>query len=146
MTAIVMNTLNGAVTEYDGFMFDSITPTHAGSAVGLFALGGDTDAGQPIVARFATGKTHWGQPAKKMLDLAFVHILGTGAARMKVHGAMAAYEYAMVIEAQGQSRCKFGRGIRESYLAFEFSKPDGKAFSLDRIDIIIGASRTRRTQ
>ena len=39
---VAMNTLTGAVSEYTGFGFQSITPTHAGSTTGLFTLGGGT--------------------------------------------------------------------------------------------------------
>ena len=56
MNAIAFNTMTGAVSEYTGFGFQSITPTHAGSSTGLFTLGGDTDAGLPIVATVTTGK------------------------------------------------------------------------------------------
>ena len=44
MNAIVCNTLTGAVSEYTRHTFQSVTPTHAGSASGLYAFGGDTDA------------------------------------------------------------------------------------------------------
>ena len=37
MTAIVMNTITRAVGEYD-WEFESITPTHAGSALALYQL------------------------------------------------------------------------------------------------------------
>ena len=37
--AIVMNTLTGAVSEYDNFGFQAVTPTMAGNATGLYALG-----------------------------------------------------------------------------------------------------------
>ena len=68
MNTIVMNTLNGAVTEYGRFAFQSITPRLAGSALGLFALGGDTDAGEPIVGRIDTGARDWGTTQLKHVD------------------------------------------------------------------------------
>lgn len=53
MNTIVLNTLTGAVSEYD-WPFQSLTPTHAGDVTGLYALGGDTDAGRPIDAHITT--------------------------------------------------------------------------------------------
>lgn len=146
MNTIVMNTLTGAVTEYAGFDFDSITPTHAGSALGLYALGGETDVGQPIVATVQTGKSHWGTTLKKYVDMVFFAIKGTGSARCHILGEKTTYGYNFPVEKDGESRCKPGRGIRENYLAFGMSNLNGADFQLDRIEASIGQSGTRRTQ
>jgi hypothetical protein len=146
MNTIVVNTLSGAVTEYTNFGFDSITPTHAGSALGLYALGGNTDVGAPIVSQIRTGKAHWGTALKKYIDVVFFAIKGTGLGRLHILGETAAYNYNFALDKDGESRCQPGRGIRENYLAFGFSNPDGKDFQLDRMDANIGTSGTRRTQ
>ena len=91
--SIVMNTLNGSVTEYDNFDFQSITPTHAGSATGLFLLGGDDDLGQPIVASITTGKTIWRDIKKKFLDLVHFAMTGSGISGMTVVTPSTSYEY-----------------------------------------------------
>lgn len=146
MNTVVMNTLTGAVTEYTGFDFDSITPTHAGSALGLYALGGNTDVGQPIVAEVRTGKAHWGTTLKKLVDLVFFAVKGTGSARCLVFGERTSYGYNFPIEKDGESRCRPGRGIRENYLAFGMTNLNGQDFQLDRIEVSVGQSDTRRTQ
>ena len=56
MTAIVMNTLTGAVSEHN-LDFNSMTQAHAANASGLYTLGGDTDNGVSIVAEIVTGET-----------------------------------------------------------------------------------------
>src|SRR5574343_21954 len=66
MNTIVMNTLTGAVTEYD-WAFQSITPTHAGGAAGLFLLGGDKDGALPIPANVLTGKQLMDAAQKKRI-------------------------------------------------------------------------------
>ena len=142
--AIVMNTLTGAVSEYDNFGFQSITPTHAGAATGLFALGGDTDLGEPIVAEVITGKTLFGPSVKKFLDLVYFSLIGTGTSALIVQGAVAAYVYTFPVRAPGVSRARPGRGIRENYLAFGYSNTDGADFRLDRIEVPVNASNTRR--
>lgn len=146
MNTIVCNLKTGAVTEYTGFDFDSITPTHAGSALGLYALGGDTDMGQPIVATVKTGKGLWGSSLKKFVDLVFLAIKGKGNGRVLVEGEKTPYGFSFPLDARGESRCKTGRGIKENYLAFGFTNPAGQDFQLDRIEVNVTPSKARRTQ
>lgn len=146
MTTIVMNTMTGAVSEYTNFAFDGLTPTHAGSASGLFAFGGDLDNTAPIVSSVATGKKQWGSTFKKFIEIVFFALKGSGTSRLTVIGENTSYSYNFPVEASGESRSKPGRGIRENYLAFGYSNTDGADFQLDAIEIDLGASTTRRTQ
>lgn len=143
MTTIVMNTLNGAVTEYD-WAFQSVTPGHAGDAAGLYALGGDTDAGQPIVATITTGTKHWGSTLKKFVAAVYFSMRGVGRGALTVHCAAASYTYPFPVRASGESRAIPGRGIRENYLAFTYQNQDGDDFVIDRIEVLSSQSTTRR--
>ena len=143
MNAIVLNTLTGAVTEYDRFDFQSITPTHAGSGQGLYLLGGDTDAGQPIVSRVVTGRTLWGSSLKKRVDMIYFSLRGEGWGEMSVIGAQP-YAYRFPVLPSGQSRSRPGQGIRENYLAFGYSNAEGDDFQLDRIEVLVAQSPNRR--
>lgn len=143
MTTIVMNTLNGAVTEYD-WAFQSITPGHAGDATGLYALGGDTDAGNPIVATVTTGKKHWGSTLKKFVSCVYFAMRGAGQGALTVHCAATSYTYPFPVRASGESRAVTGRGIRENYLAFTYQNPGGDDFAIDRIEVLSTQSTTRR--
>lgn len=145
MNTIALNTLTGAVSEYNNFDFQSITPTHAGSATGLYALGGDTDATQPIVSTVTTGKTLWGASLKKFVEMVYFAIKGSGTSTLTVHGETASYAYPFPVRPAGESRAKPGRGIRENYLAFSYSNADGKDFRLDRIEVASAPSTSRRT-
>jgi hypothetical protein len=145
MTAIVMNTLTGAVSEYSGFDFHAITPTQAGTATSLYTLGGDTDAGVPVVGRFETGKTLMGSAMKKRVAVVYFGTpVGDGLGTMTVHGDSSTYQYEFTVRAPGVSRCQPGKGIRESYLAFGFSKEDGGAFIIDKVEVMLASSNTRR--
>jgi len=144
MTAIVVNTMNGAVTEYTGFDFHAITPTHAGSVLGLYLLGGNTDITATIVASAVTGKTLWGAAAKKFLDCVYFSIKGNGINRLSVIGESATYTYDFEVLPAGESRAITGRGIRENYLAFGYSNTNGAAFEIDRIEPNVAQSKTRR--
>ena len=146
MNTIVMNTLNGAVTEYSRFAFQSITPNLAGSALGLFALGGDTDAGEPIVGRIDTGARDWGTTHLKQVAVAYFSLRqtsGEAVFRVGVEGGRS-YPYPVVLRGKGVSRAEPGRGIRENFLSFGFEVPGGQAFVLSGIDVDIRSSQTRR--
>lgn len=144
MNAIAMNTLNAAVTEYDAFAFQSITPTHAGDATGLFLLGGNLDIDQPIIGSIQTGKTLIDEMRKKYVDAVHFAMTGDGDGTLSVSGQAESYSYSFPIRAAGVSRAKPGRGIRENYLAFGFEKADGGDFQLDRIEVQISASINRK--
>lgn len=145
MSTIVINTLTGAVSEYTGFGFQSITPTHAGSATGLFAFGGSTDAGLPIVSAVTTGKQLWGGSLKKIARLVHFSMNGSGTSALVVTGENASYSYPFPVLPTGQSRAKPGMGIRENYLAFGYSNTDGAHFQIDRIEVQVAQSTSRRT-
>lgn len=145
MNTIVMNTLTGAVSEYSNFDFDSITPTHAGSASALYLLGGAADVLAPIVATAITGKTLWGDSTKGRMDTVFFSVTGTGTGQLIVVGKAARYTYNFPVRAAGTSRGQPGKGIRENYLAFGYSNPNGDDFKLDRIEVGVAESKTRRT-
>lgn len=145
MNTIVLNTLTGSVSEYDNFFFQSITPTHAGSDTGLYAFGGDLDVTAPIISVVTTGKTIWGATLKKFIEMVFFALQGSGNATLTVLGKSTNYAYSFPVLPAGESRSKPGRGIRENYLAFSFSNTDGADFRLDRVEVAVAQSTTRRT-
>ena len=144
MNTIVMNTMTGAVSEYSAFDFQSITPTHAGSATGRFLLGGALDIDAPISARIQTGKIHWGTSLKKFLKKIFFGLKGEGTFTAHVGGENDDYEYDFPAIESGESRAQPGRGIRETYLSFGLSNTDGQEFQLDNIEVEETTSTTRR--
>lgn len=144
MNAIVLNTLTGAVSEYDGFDFQSITPTLAGSTLGLYELGGDTDLTAKIIATVTTGRTLWDSATKKLIDMVYFSMKGRGTSRLSVMGENTAYAYAFPVRASGESRCQPGRGLRENYYAFKYQNADGADFQIDMIEVKVGGSTTRR--
>lgn len=143
MTAIVMNTLTGAVSEYD-WDFQSITPTHAGSAVALYALGGDTDAGRPIDATITTPQRVWGETLKSLSSGVYFAMQGTGRGVLQVHTRCDTYSYPVQSQPDGMTRGEPGRGIQENYLGFSYKNVAGAFFRIDRIEIPSIKSKSRR--
>ncbi len=144
MNTIVCNTLNGAVSEYTRHAFQSITPTHAGDAAGLFALGGNTDAGLPIVADIRLPPTLRETTLKKYLGMVYLSMSGAGSANFTVFGKTQDWAYQFPLRDSGQTRCKPGGGIRENYLGFGLATPQGQAFTLDRVEVLLIESKNRR--
>ena len=144
MNTIVCNTLTGAVSEYTRHAFQSITPTHAGSATGLYAFGGDTDAGLPIVSDIGLPATLRDSTLKQAISMVYLSMHGEGSAVFTVQGAQQNWDYTFALRASDQTRCPVGRGIRENYLGFGLSTPGGQAFTLDRVEVLTAQSKTRR--
>lgn len=140
---IVMNTLNGAVTEYD-WALQSITADHGGSVNGLYLLGGDKDLDQPIAASMTSGKALRGTSLKKLIGSVYLSMQGAGTAAFTVYRAADSFEYEFTVRDSGVSRCKAGRGIRENYLGYGFRNEAGAFFRIDRIEIKDLPVKTRR--
>lgn len=144
MNTIVCNTLSGAVSEYTRHDFQSITPTHAGSATGLYEFGGDTDNGLPIVSSIRLPATLRDNTLKMNMDTVYLSMAGEGKAQVAVFGKAGDWTYPVLLRPSGQTRCQVGRGIRENYLGFGVSNPDGQPFTLDRVEVLMRKSNTRR--
>lgn len=144
--AIVLNTLTGAVSEYSGFDFHAITPTHAGSALGLYALGGDLDAAAKIVATVTTPKTLLGTSKKSLVEAVFFSMEGSGTSQMTLYGKDVSYSYSFNVLPKGVSRAIPGKGFRENYVGFGYSNTDGADFKIDRIEAMNAESTNRRTK
>lgn len=144
MTTIVLNTLKLAVTEYD-WEFQSLTPTHAGDAAGLYTLGGDTDAGEAIAAEVRGGRSLLGSERKKAVPDLYYALRGAGEGTAVVEGDSGVYTYDFAVRATGVSRAAPGRGISENYLALGYRNKAGVDFRLDRIDADVVPSKQRRS-
>lgn len=141
MTAIVMNTATGAVTEY-GWTFQSVSPQHAAKASGLYTLGGATDAGAQIVAELRGGVT--GGERMRSVQAVYLALRSPGAGVLVVQGRTQNWEYPVAARDSGVARATPGKGIRESYLGFGYRNADGADFRIDRIDAEVTVTNTRR--
>lgn len=142
MNTIVCNTLVGAVTEYDWPAFQSITPTHAGGAAGLFSLGGDTDAGLPIVSKVMTGQLQMDAKQRKRIPDVYYALTGPVRATCVVATESGEYAYPFQVRKPGVSRAIPGKGIVSPYLQVGL-RTNGDSFLLDYIEAEVATS-TRR--
>ena len=145
MNTIVCNTLSGAVTEYTRHDFDSVTTTHCAGVDGLFAFGGDNDAGLPITTELRLPATLRENTLKQQIAMVYLSMQGEGEAQFTVFGPQGqSWSYPFPLRDSGQTRCPVGKGIRENYLGFGLTTPQGQAFTLDRVEVLLLESKTRR--
>jgi hypothetical protein len=93
MNTIVCNTLSGAVTEYTRHDFDSVTATHCAGVDGLFAFGGDNDAGLPITTELRLPATLRENTLKQQIAMVYLSMRGQGEARFTVFGPGQSWSY-----------------------------------------------------
>lgn len=144
MNTIVCNTLSGAVSEYTRHDFDSFTATHCAGVDGLFTFGGDNDAGLPIATELRLPATLRENTLKQQIAMVYLSMRGQGEARFTVFGPGQRWSYPFPLRESDQTRCPVGKGIRENYLGFGLSTPNGQAFTLDRVEVMSVKSKTRR--
>lgn len=143
MKTIVVNTLNGAVTEYD-WPLVGLSRVHGVSAGALVSLGGSTDAGVPISAVFATGLKAWGSTLRKFVAYVYFTMFCEGQCEARVITPTDTYVYPVDVRSDGASRAVTGRGIRENYLAFGFANVAGAEFRIDAMEPMVTQSANRR--
>lgn len=145
MTAITVNTLTGAVSEYTRHDFQSITPNHGGSASGLYAFGGDTDAGLPIQSTLRLPITLRENTLKQQIAMVYLSMQGQAkpssrsSARARRDGRIR-FHCATV----ARRAARWARASGKNYLGFGLSTPAGQAFTLDRVEVLSVKSKTRR--
>lgn len=145
MTAIVINTLTGAASEYD-WSLPALCATHVGSDAGLFAIGGADDAGAQIPGSWSTGVAPRATTLKTALESAYLTMRGDedSFGTFTVFGASDSWDYEFPVRKEGVSRAVFGRGIRENVLGFGYSNLDGADFQIDSIEVKNMPSTQRR--
>jgi hypothetical protein len=143
MSTIVMNTLNGAVTEYD-WAFQSITAGWLGDATGLYSIGGDDDDGAVIAPDVMSGEILLGDARKMRIDNIWYSMASSGdTATAVIESRGNSYQYAFPVTDKGVSRAEPGKGLNMNYAAVGFTN-DGADFRIDRIEIDVKTSTTRR--
>jgi hypothetical protein len=139
-TTWAVNTSTAAVTEYQGYSFNSFarvgTRYLGASESGLYRLDGDTSDGDVIVARVRTGAAQFAGSKMVTPDAAYLGIRGDGVfvLRMVVSDGRT-FDYPVAVNSMRTARAKLGRGLRSRYFAVELES-EGQDFDLDSIEIL----------
>lgn len=133
------------VTHYTNFPFNQIVRFnnryYGLGDTGLFLLGGNFDAGQPISWAFRTAKTDFGATQKKTVVSTYLGgSVGSTATAKVIAGENEelSYTYPVPVSASGQNyRVKFGKGLKTRYFAMEMSDTQGSLLEADTVDFEI---------
>jgi hypothetical protein len=139
IVAIVMNTKNLALTEYESFSYNSLcflddTPIGA-KADGIYELTGTSDNGVNIAWKFKTGKLDIDKERTKRVRDVWISYKPSGELILTVDDGENEYEYDVESYKQIDNavRVKLGKGFSNRFLQLELENVSGETFNLDHI-------------
>lgn len=144
----VFNARTGAVSRYLRYGFDSFAQIgghYFGVAEdGVYLLGGNTDAAQPIQARAGTGLLDLGAKELKHVSAVYLDAASDGVLSVRVQAGAQQYTYKArrASAYNAQQRVDTGRGLRATHYSFELLN-GGADFELDAMDVNVVKSARR---
>lgn len=149
MIATSMNLDTGATARYENFYFNSMAEidgkTYGINADGLFLLEGNDDAGAPIEACVALGRSDFGTDTLKHLS----NIYASVKSETPVAAVVRAESGTFVYEARGASerlavqRIDTGKGLRETWYDIDLCNTVGSDIEIGAASVESAASRRR---
>ncbi|MDD3885170.1 MAG: hypothetical protein PHW66_09625 [Gallionella sp.] len=146
-----LNLRRGALTEYDGFAFNSFAVFNgvvlAAGPAGVFSLGTQgTDAGTAITGRVKTGQDAFGESVHKRVPRLYVGYDTDGDMLFRVittEGGSRTYSLPdNHVRGIQQRRVPIGKGVKSRYFQFELENVAGADFSIS--DVLAYPTRLRR--
>lgn len=147
--AWVMNTQSQALSQYTNYPFNSYLGlagmTYGAADTGLYRLGGETDAGEPIHARIRQGMSAFGSQLKKAFPSMYLGYTANGDLRLSVvaadprTGERIAHAYrlrARAADSVREGRVKVGAGLQSVYFDYVIENINGADFALDVIEFL----------
>ncbi|MGO1000766.1 hypothetical protein ACTOWK_07265 [Lysobacter sp. CA196] len=147
--AWVMNTQSQSLSQYTNYPFNSYLGlagiTYGAADTGLYRLGGNTDAGEPIHARIRQGMSAFGSQLKKGFPSLYLGYTANGDLRLSVvaadprTGERVAHAYrlrARAADSVREGRVKVGAGLQSVYFDYVIENIDGADFALDVIEFL----------
>lgn len=148
--AWAMNVANQAWTRYPGFHFAHLLrfrgQEYFARADGIYAVGGDLDAGAHIEARFALPDSTYGDIVEKVCPRAYLRGRSVGELAVTPVVDGQAHDSRLASESRGEIdyvRVKLGRGLRGHYWSFEVANQEGQGFEIDGFDMLLKSTGRR---
>lgn len=140
VTTWAINVVNGAVTEYGNYAFNSFAQlgdTYLGAtSSGLYELQGDTDDGTAVLARIKSGLMQMAGSNFTQFKGAYLGIRGEGEFVLRlITGDDEVYDYGFEADSMRTTRVVLGKGLRARYFAFELLT-EGQDFDVDTVEFI----------
>lgn len=133
-----VNLETNATTRYEKLPANSFAQlngvTYVANAAGIYAYGGDTDAGQPIKASITLPRTDYGTQMDKRIHYMFIGARNASKLRLVVNTSNADRQYYSIkptTVSMVSTRVKLGQGIRGRYWQFGLTNIDGGDFELE---------------
>jgi hypothetical protein len=149
MSTIVFHSSSLGVTEYPA-AFTGLAGDFEALADGVFLVGGETDAAiappaAAIVSSFSFGPAATEEGRKQVPRYAYIHAQTEAVMNCVVTDSQGnAYSYDALALSQRVQRIVLGRGIRDNYLGFALSNPNGESFRIDHLETVIDESKQRK--
>jgi hypothetical protein len=143
MTTIVFHSSSLGVTEY-GEDYRGLAGDFVATAEGVYRVEGALDAAAPVVASIAQGINAESSTLKRVPMSAYVQADSESELLATVTTPADSWEYPETFRSGRTRRFIFGRGIRDSYIGFGLSNPDGAPFRIDRVEINTRDSAQRK--
>ena len=144
-TAWVVNAETLALSEYQGYPFQSFAPFGATSLgatdTGIYELEGADDDGVAIAAAIRTGLLDFGSSRRKAMPVMYLGYTASGRLVLKAiqtdEGRKTEhwYELRETRGAPDTARIKVGKGLRARYWSFELANAAGADFALDAVQL-----------
>jgi GTPase Era involved in 16S rRNA processing len=143
MTTIVFHSSSLGVTEYEE-TFTGLAGDFVANAQGVHHVEGALDEAELIGASVTQGINTEHATLKRVPMSAYVQADSASVLNATVTTPAGSWTYPQTFQSQRTRRFIFGRGIRDSYIGFGLSNPDGAAFRIDRIEINTRDSAQRK--
>lgn len=138
-----VNMETNAATRYLGLAANSITQfmgrTFVANAAGVYEIGADTDAGQPINASIQFPTTDYGESREKRMEVAYIGLKTQGRMRLKVTvNDKKPYYYAILPTSKTPkgARIPIGKGLHGRYWTSRLDNVSGADFELESIEFV----------
>jgi hypothetical protein len=140
ITTWAINAINGAVTQYDNYEFNSFAKfgqTYiAANENGLYELAGGADENDAIISVIRSGLAQLTASRFTMIRDAYLGLRGDGSFILRIAtGDGESYDYAFDAQNMKTTRVQLGKGMRARYVSFELIS-DGSDFDLESVEFI----------
>jgi GTPase Era involved in 16S rRNA processing len=143
MTTLVFHSSSLGVTEY-AESYRGLAGDYVANADGVHHVEGVVDGASPIVSSFTHGINAEHASLKRVPVSAYVQADSASVLEATVTTPAGSWVYPQSFLSERTRRFVFGRGIRDSYIGFGLSNPDGAPFRIDRIEINTRDSAQRK--
>ena len=148
--ALVMNTRNLSMTEYDNYGYNSLFEFNGKifgtTSAGIHELTGDTDTGNPISWHFKIGKIDLEKNIKTKARYAWLSYRPSGDLMLTIDDGENQYEYDVESYKQIDNavRIKLGKGLRNRFIQMELRNTNGESIVFDHLRLFSDQTKKKR--